>query len=116
MRPYPLLALPLALVANSALALTPAEVGQRVAAEWGVSVLDVRPSQVDSRDVVAVTVMSPAGSFNGALGVTTLLADPATGQLVRQFRHGTSGYSLPAVQPGPQRDLPGAVIRERATR
>ena len=116
MKPHLLLALPLALVANNALALTPAEVGQRVAADWGVSVLNVQPTRVDSQEIVAVTVMSPAGSFNGALGVTTLLADPETGQLVRQFRHGTSGYSLPAVQPGPQRDLPGTVIRERAIR
>lgn len=106
----------LLVVAGGAQALTPDEVGRKVAADWGVEVLKVRSLRVDSQDVVAVTVMSPAGSFNGALGVTTLLADAATGQLVPQFRHNVSGYSLPAVQPGPQRDIPGAVIRERATR
>ena len=111
-----LLVAALLMAADGAQALTPDEVAQKVAADWGVEVLKVRSLRVDSRDVVAVTVMSPAGSFNGALGVTTLLADAATGQLVPQFRHNVSGYSLPAVQPGPQRDIPGAVIRERATR
>ena len=111
-----LLATSLLLTGGGAEALTPEEVGQKVATDWGVEVLRVRPVRVDSEDVVAVTVMSPAGSFNGALGVTTLLADAETGQLVPRFRHNASGYSLPAVQPGPQRDIPGAVIRERATR
>jgi hypothetical protein len=112
------LAVALAALADpgSAATLPPEEVGRKVAEEWGVEVLRVRQVTVDSRKALAVTVMSPGGAFNGAMGVTTLLVDAESGSLLPQFRHRTSGYTLPADQPGPQPDIPGTVIRERATR
>jgi hypothetical protein len=117
MSPLPILATGLAaLSALPAFALTPDELGRKVAEQWQVDLVRVRPVTVEGQDGLAVTVMKPGGSFNGALGVATILVDPATGELMRQFRHGASGYSLPDTLPGPQPDIPGYVVRDRASR
>lgn len=117
MSPLPFLVAGLAaLLALPAMALTPEEVGRKVAEQWQVELVRVRPVTVEGQDGLAVTVMKPGGSFNGALGVATILVDPASGALMPQFRHGASGYSLPATLPGPQPDISGNVIRERAIR
>ena len=104
------------LMAPPALALTPEEVGRQVAERWGVELLRVRPASVEGQDALAVTVMKSGGSFNGALGVATLLVDPDTGELLPCFQHGASGYTLPATLPGVQLDISGDVVRERASR
>ena len=81
-----------------------------------MELLRVRPATVEGQDALAVTVMKSGGSFNGALGVATILVDPVTGELMPQFQHGASGYTLPATLPGVQPDISGDVVRERASR
>ncbi|MHA1108632.1 MAG: hypothetical protein ACTSQV_05885, partial [Alphaproteobacteria bacterium] len=85
------LALSVALPPAPATALTPDEVRQRVAAEYGVRVLKVKPATLDGRAVFRVTVINPGGDFNTAFQVNIIAFDAATGEAVSAFRHLPSG-------------------------
>ena len=81
--------------AQPARAVTEAEVRGAVEKTFGVKVLKIREAHVGSERAYAVTVMSQAGDYNGALGVTTLMVDADSGKLLSAFRHLASGYTLP---------------------
>lgn len=66
-----------------------------VETEYGVEVLDVEEDTVDGTPVFRVTVMNPAGDFNEAFLVSTLIVDRRTGGLVPQYRQGSQGAELP---------------------
>lgn len=71
------------------------EVKRQIEAEYGVTVLRVRPMErEDGSPSYAVTVMNPGGDSNSAFEVTTLEVDAGTGSLVSQFRHAADGYSI----------------------
>ena len=67
------------------------QVKAKIAKEFGVKVLKVRPSNADGRKVFVVTVMNPGGDFNEAFQVSTIAVDVETGELVPGFRHRASG-------------------------
>jgi len=86
----------LLLAAGAALAQMPADkIAAAVAQRYGVNVLKVTPTTLGERDAYAVLVMNPGGNDNGAFAVSTLVVDAASGELVPQFAHGPSGYTLP---------------------
>ena len=68
------------------------EVASRIAAAYGVEVLEVRRRDLVGGPAYAVKVMTPPGDSNAALMVRTLMVDAATGELIPQFRHRTFGY------------------------
>lgn len=74
--------------------LTPEAVKSQVAERFGVEVLRVTEAEENGRPIFVVTVMNPAGDYNGAFQVNRLAVDRATGELVSQFRHEAAGYVL----------------------
>jgi hypothetical protein len=90
---------------TAAKAQLPADkVAADIAKRYGVNVLKVTPIKIDDRDGYAVLVMNPGGNDNGAFEVSTLIVDAASGTLVPQFAHHSSGYALP---PSPDTATPG---------
>ena len=73
-------------------AMTANQVKAKIAKEFGVKVLKVRPGKDDGRKVYLVTMMNPGGDFNEAFQVNTIIVDAETGKLVSRFRHRASGY------------------------
>ena len=79
------------------------EVASRIAEAYGVEVLEVRRRDLIGGPAYAVKVMNPPGDSNAALMVSTLMVDAATGELIPQFKHRTSGYregGRPTLEPG----------------
>ncbi|MDJ0894113.1 MAG: hypothetical protein QNJ92_03150 [Alphaproteobacteria bacterium] len=74
------------------------QIRSMLAERFDVDVLRVTEGQADGRAVYRVTVMNKGGAFNEAFQVNTLVVDRQTGELVRQFRHRSSGYDLPGAQ------------------
>ncbi len=74
--------------------MTDSQVAAAVAETYGVTVLRVVPVQENGRPAYRVTVMQGGGDVNGAYQVGTIVVDGATGRLVLQFRHRSSGYRL----------------------
>ena len=72
-------------------AMTANQVKAKIAKDFGVKVLKVRPGKTDGRKVFVVTVMNPGGDFNEAFQVSTIVVDVETGKLVSGFRHRASG-------------------------
>jgi len=89
-----------------------AVVAEKLETTYGVRVLRIRSGMLDGTTVYIVTVMNPAGNFNGAFRVTTLAVDKATGRLVSRYRQTPTGQRYPATE---RRDTPsdasGSVIR-----
>ena len=77
-------------------AVSSEEAAAKVAEQYGVQVLRVRAGVLDTTPVWLVTVMKPGGDNNDAFQVTTLAVDQESGNLMPAFRHGSSGYELPA--------------------
>lgn len=71
--------------------LSEAEARQAIEDRYGVQVLRIEESERDGVSVFILKVMNPAGNFNEALVVSTLLMNRQNGQLISQFRHGRSG-------------------------
>lgn len=88
-----------------------------IAQRYGVTALKVTPIKLGDRDAFAVVVMNPGGDDNGAFEVSTLIVDAASGDLVPQFAHRSSGYSLPsAADRSPPPDDSGPIIRSMTAR
>lgn len=81
----------LALPPPAIAAMTANQVKAKIAKDFGVKVLKVRPGKADGRKVFVVTVMNPGGDFNEAFQVSTIVVDVETGKLVSGFRHRASG-------------------------
>ena len=76
-------------------AVTKETAAERIAEEFGVEVLRVRPGERDGRPVWLLTVMQPEGSSNATFQVHILAVDQESGDLLPSFRHRNSGYDLP---------------------
>jgi hypothetical protein len=77
--------------AGSALAeISQDQAARKIASDYNVKVLRVKPGKIDGRAVWLVTVMNPGGNYNEAFQVTTLAVDQADGRLVPSFRNGPS--------------------------
>lgn len=82
--------------------------------DYGVDVIGVREeTTATGAPAFRVTVMNPAGNFNEAFMVTTLLLDRRTGKLVSQFQQGAQGAQLPpAADRGTETDTGPEMRRE----
>jgi hypothetical protein len=72
------------------------KLAKALAERFGVRVLKIRKDELDGKPVYRVIVMKPGGNFDDAYAVDALIVDPATGNLVSQFRNEVSGYRLSA--------------------
>ncbi len=96
--------------AVSRAAMSEDQIRTAIERDYGVQVLRVSPGMADGRNVFMVTVMNPAGDFNEAFQVNTLVVDAETGRLVPQFRHLPSGQIFSgAARNVPNRQSPDAL-------
>ncbi len=79
-------------------AMMPDELSKKIGQQYGVTVLRLSPGEMDGKKVFFARVMAKGGNSNGAFEVTTFAVDPDSGQLLRSFRHVTSGYELSDAQ------------------
>lgn len=107
-----------AVAASPAPAQSPGDkaVADKVAKEYGVTVLRTKDGEIDGKAVVFVTVMKGGGNANDAFQVTTLAVDPATGKLVSQFRTTPNGQVDTAPGPLSPNTESGEIIRQLSTR
>lgn len=96
---------------------TPQEVAAGLAKRFGVQVLGIERVDADGKPAYAARVMAPGGNTNYAYLVSTLVVDAASGELIPQFRHHTSGYSLGGDDlRRPVHDASGETIRRESLR
>lgn len=107
------------LLATSAVAQAPStkEIADRIAKTYGVTVLKTKEAEDDGKRVLYVTVMNPGGNSNAAFQVTTLEVDPATGDLISQYRTTPTGQLDEGPVPRtPSYDESGETMRQMSTR
>jgi hypothetical protein len=102
----------------AAAAQTPGEkqIAERIAKEYGVQILKVAKGEEDGKPVLYLTVMNEPGNYNNAFQVSTLAVDPATGDLISQYRTTPTGQELSGAVSHRPTDESGLVIRERSMR
>ncbi|MEM7653285.1 MAG: hypothetical protein AAF220_08910 [Pseudomonadota bacterium] len=84
--------------------MSPNAVAAKIAGVYDVNVLrTVETTTDDGRKAYRLTVMQDGDVSNSTFAVTTVVADAETGELIRQFRHKSSGYQVP----GAPRFTPG---------
>jgi hypothetical protein len=110
-----LLSAALAFPAPAIAAMTADQVKAKIAKDFGVKVLKVRPGKVDSRKVYLVTMMNRGGDFNEAFQVNTIIVDAETGQLVPRFRHRASGHDPNEARSFAPNRQPTGALREGFT-
>lgn len=90
-------------------------IADRIAKEFGVTVLKTAAGDIDGKTVLYVTVMSPGGNSNSAFEVTTLAADPETGDLISQYRTTPTGQVNTGPGPlEPSSDESGETMRQQS--
>jgi hypothetical protein len=92
------------------------QITDRIAKEYGVKVLKVVKGEEDGKPVLFVTVMNDGGNYNDAFQVNTLAVDPATGDLIPQYRTTPTGQELSGAVSRRPEDESGLVIRQRSMR
>lgn len=75
------------------------QIKQRIESDYGVTVLRVEEVSDQERSAFAVTTMKSGGDYDDAYQVNTVVADPETGGLIRQYRHTANGmrFAAPSV-------------------
>lgn len=98
--------------------INPDEIGRKLSETYKVRVLEIQPTQHDSRMVYAAKVMrTGADAGSAAFMVTTLLVDPMTGDLISAVEHGSSGYAISATDSHEARmDSSGSAMRRMTNR
>lgn len=90
-------------------------IADRIAKEYGVTVLKTAAGDIDGKTVLYVTVMNPGGNSNSAFEVTTLAADPETGDLISQYRTTPTGQENTGPGPlEPSSDESGETMRQQS--
>jgi hypothetical protein len=114
---FPILAILLLAGPAAAQATGSKEIADRIAKTYGVTVLKTVEKESDGKRVLYVTVMNDGGNSNAAFQVTTLEVDPATGDLISQYRTTPTGQRDEG--PGPREpsyDESGENMRQLSTR
>jgi hypothetical protein len=114
---FPILAAVVLAGPAAAQGLSKKEIADRIAKTYDVTVLKTVEAESDGKRVLYVTVMNGGGNSNAAFQVTTLEVDPATGDLVSQYRTTPTGQLDTA--PGrlePSYDQSGETMRHLSTR
>jgi len=76
-------------------AMSQAQVRAAVEKDYDVKVIKITAGVASNRPVFYVKIMYKGGNFNTAFQVNTIVIDAKTGKRVSQFRHKSSGRSLP---------------------
>ena len=102
----------------AAAAQTPGEkqIAERIAKEYNVQVLKVAKGEEDGKPVLYVTVMNKPGNANNAFQVNTLAVDPASGDLIPQYRTTPTGQELSGAASHSPRPVSGPEMRRWSMR
>ena len=75
--------------------MSEAQVRAAVENDYDVKVIQITPGIDTERVVFYVRIMYNGGNFNTAFQINTIVIDAETGKRIAQFRHGSSGRTLP---------------------
>ncbi|MFP6734907.1 MAG: PepSY domain-containing protein [Rhodospirillales bacterium] len=75
--------------------MSEAQVRAAVENDYDVKVIKITPGIDTERVVFYVRIMYNGGNFNTAFQINTIVIDAETGKRIAQFRHGSSGRTLP---------------------
>ena len=75
--------------------MSEAQVRAAIENDYDVKVIKITPGIDTERVVFYVRIMYNGGNFNTAFQINTIVIDAETGKRIAQFRHGSSGRTLP---------------------
>ena len=102
----------LAVLSSAKAAMTQSQVAAATEKSYDVRVLKIYADKENGKSVFRVKVMYNGGDWNTAFQVNTIVIDAETGERVAQFKHQSSGRSLPGNYDSmPNRQPPDALRR-----
>ena len=102
----------LAVPSSANAAMTQSQVAAATEKSYDVRVLKIYADKENGKSVFRVKVMYNGGDWNTAFQVNTIVIDAETGERVAQFKHQSSGRSLPGNYDSmPNRQPPDALRR-----
>ena len=102
----------LAVPSSANAAMTQSQVAAATEKSYDVRVLKIYADKENGKSVFRVKVMYNGGDWNTAFQVNTIVIDAETGERVAQFKHQSSGRSLPGNYGSmPNRQPPDALRR-----
>lgn len=102
----------LAVPSSAKAAMTQSQVAAATEKSYDVRVLKIYADKENGKSVFRVKVMYNGGDWNTAFQVNTIVIDAETGERVAQFKHQSSGRSLPGNYDSmPNRQPPDALRR-----
>ena len=102
----------LAVPSSANAAMTQSQVAAATEKSYDVRVLKIYADKENGKSVFRVKVMYNGGDWNTAFQVNTIVIDAETGERVAQFKHQSSGRSLPGNYDSmPNRQSPDALRR-----
>lgn len=102
----------LAVPSSANAAMTQSQVAAATEKSYDVRVLKIYADKENGKSVFRVKVMYNGGDWNTAFQVNTIVIDAKTGERVAQFKHQSSGRSLPGNYDSmPNRQPPDALRR-----
>ena len=102
----------LAFPSSAKAAMTQSQITAAIEKSYDVRVLKIYADKENGKSVFRVKVMYNGGDWNTAFQVNTIVIDAETGERVPQFKHQSSGRSLPGnYDSKPNRQSPDALRR-----
>jgi len=102
----------LAVPSSAKAAMTQSQITAAIEKSYDVRVLKIYADKENGKSVFRVKVMYNGGDWNTAFQVNTIVIDAETGERVAQFKHQSSGRSLPGNYDSmPNRQPPDALRR-----
>ncbi len=102
----------LAVPSSAKAAMTQSQVAAATEKSYDVRVLKIYADKENGKSVFRVKVMYNGGNWNTAFQVNTIVINAETGERVTQFKHQSSGRSLPGNYDSmPNRQPPDALRR-----
>ena len=102
----------LAVPSSANAAMTQSQVAAATEKSYDVRVLKIYADKENGKSLFRVKVMYNGGDWNTAFQVNTIVIDAETGERVAQFKHQSSGRSLPGNYDSmPNRQPPDALRR-----
>ena len=102
----------LAVPSSAKAAMTQSQVAAATEKSYDVRVLKIYADKENGKNVFRVKVMYNGGDWNTAFQVNIIVIDAETGERVAQFKHQSSGRSLPGNYDSmPNRQPPDALRR-----
>ena len=102
----------LAVPSSAKAAMTQSQITAAIEKSYDVRVLKISADKENGKSVFRVKVMYNGGDWNTAFQVNTIVINAETGERVPQFKHHSSGRSLPGnYDSKPNRQPPDALRR-----